>query len=1185
MKNNIRIFLSSTFRDMQKERDYLVKKVFPALREIAEERGIPFSWCDLRFGVSSFEEENIIRLCLKNIEDSSPCFVGLLGENYGSIPQNLNKKQIKRLSVFHGVPTMIKRKYGYTEIEMRYFISQKDENEYFDFYFFIGEFNLNNHKFGDWKYILTHPISTIITSFLRKSKEDKLSSWKRFVFTKSCQIAPVYWLFDENEPIAENIIYQSIRDALCSKFPIQQFPKEELIWNEQQVYMRSLISKMFQLENIENDIRFYSSKDILNLYSSVATGKSVYVANLLNKSSKNGTICFYYFVGASRNLDTSLNIWKCILYQVCKYRSIDYDLYNHINDMDELRNVITQLIHHISKDVLVVIDGFGDDVTCSLERKNTFVSEFPDPQCNIKYILTSSYKLSETSRVLCVEHKLSNNIIEKFIKKCLKYYYGYSSHEQLLPLQFIQPKDLREARYCIDETFTSTFPNRVFDNKEVHSRNNVYECLKSRIISSINRQCNFYEGDKQIFLVAINNAIQVLSLTKYGILESDICNICNINAEQWTIIYSYLSPFFKSKGCIKLHESVAERFSPTDYCEDIRILFIENLKKHNRHAQYTPEILYQASQLIVKRLLCEILSDIEMLSNLYETDKDLLAEYLLVIDKACLIKDFEHLLEISLDNKPKAELILFLNRIINIFHKVLPRYDVVLHFIDITNKLIKEQPISIEHQLEYNAQKIDIYIEIGKFDDALELLQLSDRIIKDHSTDLRQLEQYVVKNLLLKAKLYHNDLQESNEKIKALEIYRELIDKHQNNLETDIILYVLDHYIMLKKSGKNVEKYTSIFSSILSNNRIVKENSHLFNKYAVKQIAHAIFNCKLDAESEEVDDLFTELFCRLDESLRLYPYAHDNCYNMFFIFELLFIRIDKLYRKNRYDKYKENVIIMKTWLAKFVVLSGLIYNKESIGYANAMFQSSRFYGELAYILPLDKDDYLNKSIIYSIEAEETFKRIYQRDNIITAKLYHNRAFIYSRLSDFKNAALCINKAIDMKNELLLSKDDSLFNSKLRRISMLIEQIIYADDIYNFVSETELCRIYLNELKNETINNAELIEQKRNDRIIHIDEIERKYNIYINEPQERYLEVARRAFEESKRVLKSIQYQIRETDKLNQVAFKDDLIALVKRAMDIESYLKNHELHQMFYERCNDYIDFEGLFRLRGQKVG
>jgi len=482
------------------------------------------------------------------------------------------------------------------------------------------------------------------------------------------------------------------------------------------------------------------------------------VANLLKKSSQNGTICFYYFVGASRNLDTSLNIWKCILYQVCKYRSIDYGLYNHINDIDELRKVITQLIHQISKDVLIAIDGFGDDVTCSLERKNTFISEFPDPQCNIKYILTSSHKLSETSRVLSVEHNLSNNIIEKFIKKYLKYYYGYSSHDYPQPLQFLQPKDLREARYCIDEALTYILPNTVFDNKEVHSYNNVYECLKSRIISSINHQSSFYVGDKQVFLTTINKAIQVLSLTKYGILESDICNICNINAEQWTIIYSYLSPFFKSNGCIKLHESVAEQFSPTDYCEDIRTQFIENLQKYNRDSQYTTEILYQASQLKSKSLLCKILSNIKILNNLYEIDTDLLAEYLLVIDKACLIYDFEHLLETSLNKVPNAELISLLHRIISIFHKVLPRYAIALHFVDITNKLIKENPNSVEHQLKHNVQKIDIYIEIGKFDDAIELLQLSDRIIKDHSTDSRQLEPYVVKILLLKAKLYDNDL-------------------------------------------------------------------------------------------------------------------------------------------------------------------------------------------------------------------------------------------------------------------------------------------------------------------------------------------------------------------------------------------------------------------------------------------
>lgn len=1172
MKNNIRIFLSSTFKDMQQERDYIVRNVFPELRNVAEERGIPFSWCDLRFGVFSFDEESIIRLCLKNIECSYPWFVGLLGGSYGSIPQNLNKAQIRRLSVFHGIPSMIKRKYGYTEIEMRYFISQKDENDCFDFYFFIGEFNVSNRKFYDCKYFFTHPLS-IIPLFLNNSSKDKLSSWKRYIFTKSTHNAPTYWHFDENEPVDENIIYKSIRHELERKFSIQQFPKEELIWNEQQTYMHSQVSEAFFFENMKNEIRYDDSKDILNLYSPIATGKTVYVANLLKKSSENGSVCFYYFIGASRNLDTLLNIWKCILYQVCKYRNIDYSFYNHINDIDELIKVITRLIHQISTEVLIAIDGFDDDVTCSLEHKNTFTSNFPDPQDNIKYILSSSQKLSETSRVLSVEHKITNSIIQKFIKKYLKYYYGYSIYNQRVQLQ-CRPKDLRESCYCIDEYIINTLQKRVFDNEKVNFRNNLYECIKNRIISNINRQSNFYEGDKESFLATINDAIQVLSLTKYGIIESDICNICNINAEQWTIIYSYLSPFFKSKGCIKLQKPVAEQFISTECVDDIRKLFIENLKKNNRLAQYTKEILYQASQLESKNLLCEILSGINILNSLYETDKDLLAEYLMLIDKACLIDDFGHFLDVALNKQQKQNHYHCYFRIINIFYDVLPRYAIALHYIDISNRYINDYPISVEHQLEYNAQKINIYIEMGKFNEALEFLQLSDKIIKYHMKDSKQFMQYTINNLFLKAKLYDNDLQGPNEKIKALSIYRELINKYQDNLETDIILHVLDRYIMLEKHKENMRKYINIFTSIFSNKQIVKENSHLSYKYAVKQIVHQIFNSSFDVESKEIEDLFTTIFCKLDEYLQMYPCSKDTCNNILFVVELLFVRINNLKSKNIYKKSKENIIKSQILVEKFVSLSNLIYNNESIGYAKAMFQAARLYDELAYIFPIDKIGYLNKSIEYSIKAVGAFNKINQGDNILTAKLYHNIANACRKLGDFENAILYINKAIDIKSKLMQSNDNSLFESKMRRISILIDQIMNVENVNSIGYEIKLCKSYLNKLKIEVLHTTDLIEPKSNDRINRIKESKIKFNKYIKNPEERYLQVAKNKFEECKRLLDVMKT---ETTKITHRGLVDNLIVLCNKAKELEFYLQSHELHQRFYERCNDYRNFENFF--------
>ena len=48
----VTIFISSTFNDMHAERDYLVKDVFPELREWCEERKIHLIDVDLRWGVT-----------------------------------------------------------------------------------------------------------------------------------------------------------------------------------------------------------------------------------------------------------------------------------------------------------------------------------------------------------------------------------------------------------------------------------------------------------------------------------------------------------------------------------------------------------------------------------------------------------------------------------------------------------------------------------------------------------------------------------------------------------------------------------------------------------------------------------------------------------------------------------------------------------------------------------------------------------------------------------------------------------------------------------------------------------------------------------------------------------------------------------------------------------------------------
>jgi WD40 repeat protein len=88
----IRVFISSTFRDMHAERDYLVKVAFPALREKLAAHALHLVDIDLRWGITADEAEHdrALDLCLQQIDECRPFFVGILGERYGWVPRQFS---------------------------------------------------------------------------------------------------------------------------------------------------------------------------------------------------------------------------------------------------------------------------------------------------------------------------------------------------------------------------------------------------------------------------------------------------------------------------------------------------------------------------------------------------------------------------------------------------------------------------------------------------------------------------------------------------------------------------------------------------------------------------------------------------------------------------------------------------------------------------------------------------------------------------------------------------------------------------------------------------------------------------------------------------------------------------------------------------------------------------------------
>ncbi len=143
----LRIFLSSTFSDMQEERDALVK-LFREMAVEGQRRGIDIKLVDLRWGVTDDQRRTgrVISTCLQEIDNSRPFFIGLIGDRYGWIPSMeelaINPELRKKMPI---VEEYCKQGLSITEIEMRYGSLDATSNR--DSLFLIkGDFKPENER-------------------------------------------------------------------------------------------------------------------------------------------------------------------------------------------------------------------------------------------------------------------------------------------------------------------------------------------------------------------------------------------------------------------------------------------------------------------------------------------------------------------------------------------------------------------------------------------------------------------------------------------------------------------------------------------------------------------------------------------------------------------------------------------------------------------------------------------------------------------------------------------------------------------------------------------------------------------------------------------------------------------------------------------------------------------------------
>ena len=139
----VRIFISSTFIDLEEERDRLVQRLVANLKRTFSNQNITIHATDLRWGIKDYEilQGNLMNICFREIDNCRPFFIGILADKYGTtrpLSELYNNPQFKSFydSIKDGYP---EDGLSATELEIQYAVLQNNFKREMTSYFLIKE--------------------------------------------------------------------------------------------------------------------------------------------------------------------------------------------------------------------------------------------------------------------------------------------------------------------------------------------------------------------------------------------------------------------------------------------------------------------------------------------------------------------------------------------------------------------------------------------------------------------------------------------------------------------------------------------------------------------------------------------------------------------------------------------------------------------------------------------------------------------------------------------------------------------------------------------------------------------------------------------------------------------------------------------------------------------------------------
>ena len=407
----IRVFISSTFRDMHAERDHLVKVVFPRLRERLERYRVELIDIDLRWGITEAQANDgrVLELCLQQIDECRPYFVGLLGQRYGWVPTELAESAVRA----YGWVGNEKQK-SITELEIQHGVLNNPDMSARAFFFFRDEQALQDvpEEQRDSIFRETDPVYA-----------EKLSLLKERIVASGCPVTAysARWepsLRDSGMQTRGRLtglegfgeaVGERLFSAICTEHGFDDAPpnneteddsRTESDYHER--FIHSRLKTYVYRETIHNDLLQYvhgTNPSPLLLSGPSGAGKSASLAHLIRSlgSHEKRIVVLSHFVGASPH---SMNL-RFTLRRLCALLKAQCELEGELpDDTNELVGLFLSLLKRVEKatKLVLIIDGLDQFEEMDQPQELYWLPEIVSP--NVRLIVSCNEVSPAAKRVI-----------------------------------------------------------------------------------------------------------------------------------------------------------------------------------------------------------------------------------------------------------------------------------------------------------------------------------------------------------------------------------------------------------------------------------------------------------------------------------------------------------------------------------------------------------------------------------------------------------------------------------------------------------------------------------------------------------------------------------------------------------------------------------------------------------------